>query len=467
MTLSSWPRILAKGLAMSAFMRRGILRLHQAATGRRILERLDDLNRTQWLGRDELLALQQRQLQQLADYAYQYVPYYRRLFDQAGFQPSDLARDPAAFQRIPLLTKSIIREHFDELLTTEPQRRKQLSQVTTSGSSGAPLAFMQDHAYRDSVTADIQRHLGWAGWRMGDLHAYIWGANFEVTTMQSLRARLIDWEWNRFVTNAFLLTESSLAAFAEQAWRRRPRVLYGYASSLYRFAQFVRQGRYRGLTFEGVISSAEVLLPSVRRFVEETFECKVFDRYGSKELGGIACECPAHTGLHVSAENNWVEILRDGCPAGPGEEGSIVVTNLNNWGMPFIRYSIQDEGAWYAGGACSCGRAAPMLQPVEGRVVDSFRTRDGRTAWAGFAGAGYSCLAHPAVKQFQIVQKSLDIMVVRLVKAGDLPQEKLDELVRTIHTAFGDNVQVQFEYPDEIPVLPSGKHRYAISEVPA
>lgn len=450
---------------MPAFIRRGILRLHQVATGRRILERLDELNRTQWLGRDELLALRQNKLQQLVSYAYRYAPYYRRLLDQVGFQPGDLGRAPAAFQRIPLLTKDIIRRNFNELLTTEPRRRKQLSRVTTSGSLGHPLAFMQDNDYRDGVTADIQRHLGWAGWKMGDLHAYIWGANFEVTAMQSLRTRLIDWEWNRFATNAFSLTDRSLADFTEQVGRRRPHTLYGYASSLYRFAQHIRKSSYKDITFDGIISSAEVLLPAVRQFIEEAFQCKMFDRYGTKELGGIACECEAHTGLHVSVENNFVEVLVDGRPAEPGETGSIVVTNLNNWGMPFIRYSIEDEGAWYQGGDCPCGRAAPMLKTVQGRVVDTFKTRDGRTAWTGFAGAGYSCLAHPAVKQFQIVQKSLDRMVVRLVKDGEIPQANLDEMVRTIHIAFGDNVLVEFEFPDEIPVLSSGKHRYAVSEL--
>jgi phenylacetate-CoA ligase len=325
---------------------------------------------------------------------------------------------------------------------------------------------MQDNEFRDNVTADIQRHLGWAGWKMGDLHAYIWGANFEVGSAQSLRSRLIDWEWNRFATNAFRLTEVSLARFARQVQHWHPRVLFGYASSLYRFAQYVRQNHWMGITFSGIISSAEVLLPAVRQFVEETFQCRMFDRYGTKELGGVACECEAHAGLHISSESNFIEILCDGRSARHTETGSIVVTNLNNLGMPFLRYSIGDEGAWYEGGVCPCGRVSPMLKMIEGRSVDAFKTRDGRTAWAGFAGAGYSSLAHPAVKQFQIVQKSLDRMVVRLVKDGEIPQAHLDELVQTIHTAFGNNVVVEFEFPNEISVLASGKHRYAISEVP-
>jgi len=450
---------------MSAFLRLGVLKLHHLATGRQILARLRELERTQWLKRDELLALQRDKLQRLIEHAYQYVPYYRRTFDQARFHPDDLRNDPASLHKLPILTKTIIRENLNQMLTTEPKRRKQLSKVTTSGSTGHPLIFMQDDYFRDGVTADIQRHLGWAGWKMGQSHAYIWGADFEVSASQSLRTRMIDWTWNRFVTNAFVLTDESLAAFTNQVRRQCPRILFGYASSLYRFAQFVRSSPYKDITFDGVFSSAEVLFPAVRQFIEDTFQCKVFDRYGTKELGGIACECEAHTGLHISAENNYVEILCDGRLAKPGEIGDVIVTNLNNLGMPFIRYSIEDAGAWYDGKDCPCGRVAPMLQTVQGRIVDTFETRDGRTAWAGFAGAGYSGLAHPAIKQFQVVQRSLDLMVVRLVKDGEIPQSTLDELTRTIQIAFGDNVEVEFEFPDEIPVLSSGKHQYTISEL--
>jgi phenylacetate-CoA ligase len=450
---------------MSSPLRRSVLRLHELITGRQVLFRLQELNRTQWMTRDGLLKLQREKLHRLVTYAYTNVPYYQQLFDRVGFHPDELLEELRALNKIPISDKTTVREHFDELLTREPERRGRMSKKSTSGSTGQPLIFWQDSDFRDFVTADIQRHLGWAGWELGDPHAYIWGANFEVSSSQAWRSRLIDWTWNRFLTNAFLLTEESMAAFAEQVRRREPRLLFGYASSLHRFAQFVRQGPYRDIRFDGVFSSAEALLPAVRDLIEETFQCRMFNRYGTLELGGVACECEAHTGLHISMENNYVEILRDGQPAKPGQVGDVVVTNLNNLGMPFIRYSIGDASAWYDGPDCPCGRAASMLQEVQGRLVDSFKTRDGRSAWAGFAGAGYVGLAHPAIKQFQIVQKSLDLMVVRLVRDGLIPQSTLDGVTQTIHTAFGENVEVRYEFPDEIPALPSGKHRYAYSEI--
>jgi len=453
-------------MVMDESLRRGVFHLHNLVTGRHIYACLNELNRTQWLKYDDLMDFQRDKLQRLLDYAYQYVPYYRHSFDQVGFHPADIRRDPTCFTKLPIINKSLIREHFSDLLTTEPKHRKQLSKVTTSGSTGQPLMLMQDHAFRDNVTADIQRHLGWVGWKMGQLHAYMWGSNFEETMMHSLRTRLIDWEWNRFLVNAFTLTDEKMAAFAKRVQREHPLILFGYASSLHRFAQFVQKGPYEGINFDGIISSAEVLPQASLQVIEETFKCRVFNRYGTKELGGIACECEAHNGLHVSAENNLIEILCDDRPTRPGETGSIIVTNLNNWGMPFIRYSIGDEGAWGDDSRCPCGRSSPRLETVEGRIVDRFITRDGRSSWAGFAGDGYSLLfAQPTIKQFQIIQESLDKITVLLVKGGEIPASLLNQIAHTLHTAFGEDIVVEFEFPDNILPLPSGKHQYAISRV--
>jgi phenylacetate-CoA ligase len=450
---------------MNSSLSRIALRLHEKLTGRRILMRLEELNRTQWLSRDELLALQQAKLQRVVEYAYRYVPYYRRAFEAIGFQPADLRRDPACLAHLPVLSKAIIRDNWHDMLTTEPERRRTLSKLSTSGSTGHPLVFMRDSDFRDYVTAECQRHISWAGWQLGTVQAFIWGAGLNPTLARSARTRMIDLVWNRFQTDAFNLTDKSMADFAEQVLRRKPRILFCYATSLHRFAQFVRSSSYPEMTFDGIFSSAEMLLPAVRTYIEETFHSRMFNHYGSNELGGVAGECKAHTGLHISVEGHYVEILRDERQAQPGETGDIIVTNLNNLGMPFIRYRVGDAGAWYSDHNCPCGRAAPMLNAIEGRIVDSFKTRDGRTVWAGFAGAAFRCLADPSIKQFQVVQKSLDNMLVRLVPAGSIPQAVLDEITQTIQLTFGDNVTVHFELLDNIPPLPSGKHRYAVSEL--
>jgi phenylacetate-CoA ligase len=447
---------------MNSFPRLQAIKLYDKVTGRRFLERLDELNRTQWLSRDELLSLQRNKLHRLLESAYEYVPYYRRLFDRVGFQPSDVLTDLSSMQKIPVLTKATIRDNFDDLLTTNPQRREQMSSLTTGGSTGHPLVFMQDNDFRDYVTADIHRHLGWAGWELGQVHAYIWGANFEVKASQSVRVKLMNWALNRFVTNAYVLSEESMSAFAAQIRHHRPRILFGYPSSLYRFAEFVRERGFDDIKFDGIFASAEVLYPVQRQLIEEVFDGRMFNRYGTRELGGLGCECEAHSGLHASIENVYIEILQDGRPAKAGQTGDIIVTNLNNRGMPFIRYSIEDMGAWHVEDRCPCGRELPMMDLMLARQIDMFKTRDGRAVWGGFASPMFGM---KGVKRFQLVQKSLDHVVARIVKDEALDEAKLSEIEHTVKIALGDHVNVEFEFPDEIAVYDSGKYRYAICEI--
>ncbi|PWB49892.1 MAG: hypothetical protein C3F13_17835 [Anaerolineales bacterium] len=423
------------------------------------------MNCTQWLSRDELEALQHDKLLRLVEYANQYIPYYQRIFKEIGFQPGDLEPDLSNLDTLPVLTKALIRDNYQDLITTEPERRHQMSQLATSGSTGEPLTFMQDNNFRDVVTADIQRHISWAGWQLGDSQAFIWGAKLDPTIRQRLRLAWIDRVWNRFQMDAFALSPSAMQAFACQTLRSNARILFGYPTSIQVFARYVRSNLFDGVTFDGVFTTAERLLPVVRQEIEEIFHTRVFNRYGTLELGGIACECESHLGLHVSVENNLVEILVDGAPSDLGQVGEVVVTNLNNYGMPFIRYQVGDFASFSAESSCPCGRSAPMLASVEGRSVEALRAANGSMVWGGFAGAPWRCLTHPSIRQFQVNQKSLKQMVFRLVPSGEIPRAVLDEIRYAVRHTFGDNCTVEFKFVDEIAPLPSGKHQYAVSEL--
>lgn len=445
--------------------RRSVLQLYQIVSGRNLLTRLDELNRTQWLSGDELAVLQQKKLHQLFTYAHQWIPYYHQLFDAVDFQPDEILVDTSSIQKIPVLTKEIIRQNFDNLLTTEPKHRKQMSQLTTGGSTGYPLIFMQDSNFRDYVTADIHRHLGWGGWSLGQKHAYIWGANFEIEAADLLRTRLMNWVLNRFVTNAYVLTKESMSAFANKIQQEKPRILFGYPSSAYRFAKFVCEQGLDDIKFDAIFSSAEVLYPDQRQFIEATFHGKMFNRYGTRELGGICCECEAHTALHASVENVYIEILkslRNGESAQLGETGHVVITNLNNYGMPFIRYQVEDMGAWSTLENCPCGRQLPLMDLVQGRRIDMFKTKDGRDVWGGFASPLFGI---KGIERFQLIQKTLDDVLVRIVKNAKLDQAGLAKIERTIKTALGNDIQIEYEFPDEIAVYDSGKYRYVICKI--
>jgi len=211
-----------------------------------------------------------------------------------------------------------------------------------------------------------------------------------------------------------------------------------------------------------VILGGETLQAFHRRTIEETFGCSVFDRYGASETGGLACECPAHDGLHVGLENVHVEILAGDRPAEWGETGDVVVTNLNNLAMPFIRYKLGDVAAWRQPSTCSCGRSHPRLQMVSGRQIDLLQSPDGRVVWDELS---VSLGSVTGLRQFQLIQKSYDRLVVRLVLEGALEEEERHLIEKSARTALGGQLAVEFEFPDEIQPEPSGKYRYQVCEL--
>lgn len=448
---------------MSAFFRRQVMRLYERATSRRIYTIMNQLNRNQWLSREVLLKLQQQKLYNILTYAYQYVPYYQRAFAQVGFHPAEILTNMGNLSKVPILTKPLIKESFDDLLTTEAHRRAELRRLSTSGSTGQPLIFMQDSNFRDYFTAYVHHHLSWGGWKLGQPHAYVGGASFEATGHKSLRDRLMDWTWNRFAMNAYAFSDETMLQFANKIRQRHPILLYGYASSIFYFAQFIKENNFTDIHFKSIFSSAEVLYPDQRHFIEETFKTQVFDRYATRELGEVGSQCEAQTGFHVSLENVYVEIINDeGQPTQPGEPGHIIVTNLNNYGMPFIRYNLADVIAWHPDNSCSCGRKHPMLSVVEGRHNDMFKTRTGRTVWGGITNPLWDV---ENVKQFQFIQKNYDLVVVRIVKEGELSSDTLNRVQKAVQAALDEGVEVRFEFPNEIPTEKSGKYRYQICEI--
>jgi phenylacetate-CoA ligase len=167
--------------------------------------------------------------------------------------------------------------------------------------------------------------------------------------------------------------------------------------------------------------------------------------------------------MHISSDLNYLEILdAHGCPAKEGEPGMVTVTSLTNYGFPFIRYQLADI-ARFSARQCACGRSQPMLEVIEGRLVDMFRTRDGRLISGHFELE--AMFEVEGIVQFKMIQKSLDLVLVQLVLNNSFQRSHLDFIERTIRTQLGSEVAVKFEFPDSIPESSGRKYRYAICEI--
>ena len=162
-------------------------------------------------------------------------------------------------------------------------------------------------------------------------------------------------------------------------------------------------------------------------------------------------------------ENILIEILHpNGSPAEPGEIGDIVVTDLHNYGMPFIRYKIGDMGMW-AKEPCSCGCAHPLLKDIVGRSLDMLYGVDGRRVPGEFF--PHMLKDFPIIRQFQVVQKKRDQLLIKLILCDRQSNWGQSEVEREIKQIMGEGMKCKFEIVDEIPLTRTGKFRVTLSEI--
>jgi phenylacetate-CoA ligase len=426
------------------------------------LRYLREFERTQFLTAEEVRQLQWQRLRTLLEHAYDQCPFYRQRFDRTDLTPGDL-RGLEDLRALPILEKRDIQEQGEDMVARD-WPRDDLIPNQTGGSTGAPMSFHLSKARKCSRAAATLRHNRWAGWRVGDRAAVIWGAprdRPDTSWRARLRGTLLREPLWLDTAN---ITEANMVAFhaALSAWR--PRIIQAYARAAVLFAKYLQA---RGLTPHrphALVTSAEVLEADERRLLEDVFGCPVFNRYGCREVSVVASECPAHGGLHIMAEGLYIEIETPHGPAAPGEMGSILVTDLLNHAMPLVRYRIGDLGAW-AAGTCPCGRGLPRLERVAGRVTDFLVGCDGRLV-SGVYLATYVVAQRPSLGQVQILQHKAGAVTYRIKPGRDFrPERDLDYLRTTTRQYLGEEAVIDSEVVLELPAEPSGKFLFSRSTV--
>lgn len=440
-------------------LERAILPAWQRLKRQNSLELLPYLEKTQWLSARELLDLQWERLGTLLKHAYNNVPHYRESMKASGTDPDCLVR-ARSLEALPLLDRATISAQCERLraANVSPDR---FVPNGTGGSTGEPLRFFDDRQEAGWSDAAIWRSHRWFGVDVGDRCTYLWGANFDVSRFQGFRGRLRSRVLNLQMLPAWELSESTALRFYKMMGGFRPRLLLGYAGALYEWARLLGTGSDPIPGLAAVIASAETLEEEARAAIEKSFKVPVYNRYGGRDIHFVAQECREREGLHVNSENVFVETIRDGRPTAAGELGEMVITRLDNFAMPFIRYRSGDLGIM-AKGSCRCGRSLPLIEKVEGRLQDAIVTADGRIiSGLFFAHMMKDC---PEVKTFQVHQLSIDQLLVMVV-LKEQPFSSKARIQRIIEQYMGRSMQVRFEVHDRLAQPRSGKHRITISHI--
>ena len=420
---------------------------------------LREYEQTQFWSPDQIRHLQWVRLGQIVRFAFERCPFYARRFHQIGLTPEDL-RQPGDLLKIPALTKDDIRQYQADL-TARGVASASYEDNYTGGSTGSPIHFKVSKRRWASRKAMTYRHNRWAGLNIGRTVGELWGHPTEGTGL-SRREHFRQALMEAVVSlNTFDVRDSNFDIFLKEIRRRRVRYLLAYSRSLLLFAQYLSKRRLEPPPFKAAITTAECLTSDERRFVEQTLSCPTFDRYGCREFSVVASECAQHEGLHIAAETMLVEFVVGDRPAQPGEVGEILVTDLLNEAMPFIRYKIGDMGAPMEGD-CSCGRGLPRMEMMAGRVTDFIHTPDGR--WiSGVAINTYLISQMPGIRQAQIVQETCGALRFRLVPVAEPSIATETFLHERVPQMFGPRMAHSVEWVEGILPEVSGKTRITMS----
>ncbi len=436
-------------------------------TGSRLPSYYRQIKALEYASRPAIESLQKAKLERLLLHAARGCPYYAKILSGAGVERHSRI-NLEKFSNIPILTKEIIRREYDALSSRDKQRRHWYPNAS-GGSSGVPLRFIQDRNYFEWTVANTQYYKSFAQQDIGQSELRLWGSERDLLRgSESPTARLKNWLYHRRELNAFRMTPDRMKQYAAVWNAYQPRWVEAYVDALSEFVKFCQAEPIRLHQPKGVLVSAGTLYPFIREALEKYFTGPVFNRYGSREVGGVACSCERNTELHISVWNSYVEILDHRFrPVGPGQIGKVYVTTLNNYSMPLIRYDIGDYASWSDDKQCPCGRVTPRLQAVEGREMNVVKAADGTIVPAEFF-IHFLGVVHNqgAFSKFQICQKSLTRIEVSVcISRQKIFDQNRPGMESSIKKVMGEHCAITWNRVADIPALPNGKYFYVISEI--
>jgi phenylacetate-CoA ligase len=412
----------------------------------------------------KLLEFQEKYLRKLFLHAYKNVPYYHHIFKEIGMV-NDVTVDLSKFDKIPILTKEIMREYHEELISKDYTTRRWYYN-SSGGSTGEPTRFIQDDTYTKwGNVAFYYWYTDILGVDEPSVKKIIlWGSERDLFKGgMGWKTKIVNWLTNTVFLNSFRMTEEDMENYIKTINVYKPDLIRGYAGSLYELCRYAERKNIDVYTPKIVVGAAETLSDEMRHKIENMFGTKVYDYYGSRETNNLAGECKEGL-MHVLAFHNYIEVLNNhNQPVKEGEEGRVIVTNLHNYSMPFLRYEIGDM-AVLGPKKCKCGNTLPTLKKVTGRITDHFVKEDGTIIPAEFFIHLIGVVCNKGfVKKFQVIQEDYKRIKLLVILEGNISESEKEDIEDKIKLVMGQDCKIVWDFIEEIPKTSQGKYLYTKS----
>lgn len=415
---------------------------------------LTDLIASEKWSHDEIKQHQWKRIKIIIKHAYDNCSFYKDRFDSLKLHP-DTIRSFDDFSQISPLTRQDLNEHLNDLTAANIQK-DEIHFSTTGGSTGLATRFARDNACLGIKNASEYRFNRWAGWKPGDKSLYYWPALADFSEKSAKFKMARSKYYSRSLSlYAGRLNDDVLSEHLSLYIKFRPDLVRAFPSALHRFAEYVEQSGLILPPLKAVISVGEPLQDFQRETFKNIFRCEIFNCYVSRECGNIACECPAHNGLHIAEELIYMEIGNHK----HGEIGEVYLTDLWNMGMPFIRYKIQDAARWLEG-KCSCGKEHKRIGVDAARISDFLVSPVDNSFVSGSTLLHYLLAEGPEVGRVKLIQDDREHLTVVMTGSELANKDGLKHIQTRLNIIFKGAMNVNFKFVESIPLLSSGKYSF-------
>jgi phenylacetate-CoA ligase len=418
------------------------------------------LIQNQWKSYEQLKDEQEKQLRVMINFAYKNVPYYHKLFDDLKLSPDDIKKVDD-LEKLPILTKDIIKQNWEDFKPVNLNKLKYY-EGATGGSTGTPFKYRLYKFDRFLGGALLYRGWGYAGYELGDKMVFLAGASLDIGKKSYLVKRVHEIARNIKKLSSFDMDEKEMREYVNITNSFKPKVIRGYASSIFFFAEWIEENNIEIHQPLAVFTTAEKLYHHMREKIGAVFNCDVYDAYGLSDGGLGAYECSEHCGLHIDTERSIMEVVDKDDNQLENGEGEIFATSLYNYAMPFIRYDTGDVGTIIED-VCGCGRGYKLLKELVGRSVDVLVTPEGKNVHGWFFLYIFWEYCQ-GIKEYQVVQEKLDKILIKIVQEDDFDEKQLDK-IREIIKKRSEGWNIEFKFVDMIERTGAGKYKFIINKI--
>jgi phenylacetate-CoA ligase len=407
---------------------------------RSYFDRTIDLTKSQYWSLAKLIDFQNKRLRKIIKYAYEKIPGYRKKFNEARVKSEDI-KTKTDLHKLPIITREELQNNPDfvnQKLVSVP--------MFTGGSTGTSLKYYDSRESKKVRWEAHYRGWSWNGYLPGKRLAVISSAQGMIEEKNTLNL-LGD------------LTTENLASNIDKLLHFNPQHLRGYTNSLYILAKYCLDNDIHLTGIESINTISENLYDFQRDIMESAFKGKVFEEYCCNDGGACAWECEAHHGLHDCMERAIIEDV----------DGEMVVTDLWNKAMPFIRYRNGDA-VTFLSEVCTCGRELPLIT-VKGRTNDILITKHGLVSptflmhhGIGLVGADKNRVSFfSGIRAVQYVQKPGYLLEINIVRNPWCTAQDIENYENKLREFIKD-MQIEINFVQDISTSKMGKRQFIINE---